>query len=144
MKALALKPFFRLFSRESRRTECGKISGLPGLIDQWHCAMLGLLGFSPSHKVHTQLCTYCFSLWNILLSYICMVYSFTSFRLLPKYCLLTQTIPALLFKFAHKYCTVFLHPPFILFIVISRIIAPYYISSFLVSFMRGKTFSKYL
>ena len=63
---------------------------------------------------------------------------------LPKYCLLTETIPSLLFKFAHIYCTVFLHPSFILFIVISRIIAPYYISSFLVSSMRGKTFSKYL
>ena len=73
-----------------------------------------------------------------------MVYFLTSFRLLPKYCLLTETIPSLLFKFAHIYCTVFLHPSFILFIVISRIIAPYYISSFLVSSMRGKTFSKYL
>ena len=106
--------------------------------------MLGLLGISPSHKVHTQLCTCCFSIWNILLSDICMVYFLTSFRLLPKYCLLTETIPSLLFKFAHIYCTVFLHPSFILFIVISRIIAPYYISSFLVSSMRGKAFSKYL
>lgn len=106
--------------------------------------MLGLLGISPSHKVHTQLCTCCFSIWNILLSDICMVYSLTSFRALPKYCLLTETIPSLLFKFAHIYCTVFLHPSFILFIVISRIIAPYYISSFLVSSMRGKAFSKYL
>ena len=106
--------------------------------------MLGLLGISPSHKVHTQLCTCCFSIWNILLSDICMVYSLTSFRSLSKYCLLTETIPSLLFKFAHMYCTVFLHPPFILFIVISRIIAPYCISSFFVSSMRGKTFSKYL
>lgn len=106
--------------------------------------MLGLLGISPSHRVRTQLCTCCFSIWNILLSDICMVYFLTSFRLLPKYCLLTETIPSLLFKFAHIYCTVFLHPPFILFIVISRIIAPYYISSFLVSSMRGKAFSKYL
>lgn len=106
--------------------------------------MLGLLGISPSHRVRTQLCTCCFSIWNILLSDICMVYFLTSFRLLPKYCLLTETIPSLLFKFAHIYCTVFLHPSFILFIVISRIIAPYYISSFLVSSMRGKTFSKYL
>ena len=106
--------------------------------------MLGLLGISPSHKVHTQLCTCCFSIWNILLSDICMVYFLTSFRLLPKYCLLTETIPSLLFKFAHIYCTVFLHPQFILFIVISRIIAAYYSSSFLVSSMRGKTFSKYL
>lgn len=106
--------------------------------------MLGLLGISPSHRVRTQLCTCCFSIWNILLSDICMVYSLTSFRALPKYCLLTETIPSLLFKFAHMYCTVFLHPSFILFIVISRIIAPYYISSFLVSSMRGKAFSKYL
>lgn len=106
--------------------------------------MLGLLGISPSHRVRTQLCTCCFSIWNILLSDICMVYFLTSFRLLPKYCLLTETIPSLLFKFAHIYCTVFLHPSFILFIVISRIIAPYYISSFLVSSMRGKAFSKYL
>jgi hypothetical protein len=73
-----------------------------------------------------------------------MVYSLTSFRALPKYCLLTETIPSLLFKFAHIYCTVFLHPSFILFIVISRIIAPYYITSFLLSSMRGRTFSKYL
>lgn len=106
--------------------------------------MLGLLGISPSHRVRTQLCTCCFSIWNILLSDICMVYSLTSFRALPKYCLLTETIRVPLFKFAHIYCTVFLHPPFILFIVISRIIAPYYISSFLVSSMRGKAFSKYL
>ena len=48
-----------------------------------------------------------------------MVYSLTCFRSLPKYCLLTETILALLFKFAHIYCTVFLHPPFTLFIVIS-------------------------
>lgn len=106
--------------------------------------MLGLLGISPSHRVRTQLCTCCFSIWNILLSDICMVYFLTSFRLLPKYCLLTETIPSLLFKFAHIYCTVFLHPSFILFIVISRIIAPYYITSFLLSSMRGRTFSKYL
>ena len=107
--------------------------------------MLGLLGISPSHKVHTQLCTCCFSIWNILLSDICMVYSLTSFRSLSKYCLLTETIPSLLFKFAHMYCTVFLHPsPFILFIVISRKIALYYISSFLLSSMRGRTFNKYL
>lgn len=102
--------------------------------------MLGLLGISPSHKVHPQLCTYCFSIWNIL-SDIRMVYSLTSFRSLPKYCLLTETIPALLFKFAHIYCTVFLHPPpFTLFIVISIVylIIPGKLH------VRGKTFSKYL
>ena len=103
--------------------------------------MSGLLGISPSHKVHTQLYTYClfsvehssFRHMHGLLSHLLQVIA----EILPTY-------------WDHpcspiKICTHRLHCipslPFIFFIVISRIIAPYYISSFLVSSMRGKTFS---